>query len=87
VREVLTVAGWKSVSISDLVLDQAHPAGSAARVADVVLEFNPLLVEGLRNHPDRHAEARSAIIGALQPLERDGIVHLQAHGQVVTAHA
>jgi len=51
------------------------------------MEFNPLLVEGLRNHPDRRGAARTAIIDALKPLERDGVVHLGAHGFVVTAHA
>ena len=87
VREVLTAAGWRDVEITDLPLDPPHPAGGAEQVADIVMEFNPLLVEGLRNHPDRRGNARTAIIDALKPLERDGIVHLGAHGFIVTAHA
>ena len=87
VREVLTAAGWTAIEVTDLPLDPPHPAGTVERVADVVMEFNPLLVEGLRNHPDRHTDTRTAIIDALKPLERDGSVHLAAHGLIVTAHA
>lgn len=87
VRGVLTAGGWTAVEITHLALDPPHPAGAAESVADVVMDFNPLLVAGLRNHPDRRADARAAIIDALKPLERDGIVHLAAHGLIVTAHA
>jgi hypothetical protein len=86
-REVLTAAGWTAVEIADLPLDPPHPAGGAERVADVVMDFNPLLVEGLRHNPDRRDDTRTAIIDALKPLERDGMVHLGAHGLIVTAHA
>jgi SAM-dependent methyltransferase len=86
VREVLTAAGWTAIEITELALDPPHPAGGAERVADVVMEFNPLLVEGLRNHPVRRGDTRTAIIDALEPLERNGIVHLEAHGLIVTAH-
>jgi SAM-dependent methyltransferase len=87
VRDVLTTAGWTAVKIADVQLDPPHPAGSADAVADVVMEFNPLLVEGLRAHPDRHSATRAAIIDALEPLERDGVVHLGADALIVTAHA
>lgn len=87
VRKVLTAAGWTAVEITDLQLDPPHPAGGAETVADVVMEFNPLLVEGLRAHPERRSDTRTAIIAALKPLERDGTVHLSAHALIVTAHA
>lgn len=86
-RDVLDAAGWTAVNITDLQLDAPHPAGGAERVADVVMEFNPLLVEGLRNHPDRHGDTRNAIVDAIKPLERDGIVHLAAQAFLVTALA
>jgi hypothetical protein len=84
-RDVLDAAGWNAVEITDLQLDPPHPAGDAEGVADVVMEFNPLLVEGLRKHPERRADTRTAIVDALKPFERDGIVHLGAHGLIVTA--
>jgi SAM-dependent methyltransferase len=87
VRDVLTAAGWTAVEINELPLDPPHPAGGAERVADVVMDFNPLLVEGLRHHPDRRGDTRTAIIEALKPLERGGVVHLRANGLVVKAHA
>lgn len=87
VRDVLTAAGWTAINVTDRALDPPHPAGGAERVADVVMDFNPLLVEGLRRQPDRRDDTRVAIIDALKPLERDGVVHLEAHGLVVTAHA
>ncbi len=87
VREVLNAAGWTAVHIADLQLDPPHPADGAERVADVVMEFNPLLVKGLRSHPDRYGDTRTAIVDAIKPLERDGIVHLGAHGLIVTANA
>jgi SAM-dependent methyltransferase len=87
VRDVLTAAGWSTVETTDLSLDPPHPAGNAEKVAEVVTDFNPLLVAGLGSHPDRRDDTRTAIIDALKPLERDGIVHLAAHALVVTAHA
>lgn len=87
VRDVLIAAGWTAVAITDLPLDPPHPAGGAERVADMVMEFNPLLVTALQERPERRADTRSAIIDALKPLERDGIVHLKAQGLIVTAHA
>lgn len=86
VRTILEAAGWTHVQITDLQLDPPHPAGSADAVADVVLEFNPLLVEGLQRHPDLRTAARAAIVDALRPFERDGIVHLGAHALIVIAH-
>lgn len=86
-RAVLTDAGWTAVQISDLALDMRQPAGDAEAVADVVMEFNPLLVEGLRAHPDRHRDTHAAIVAALKPLERDGAVYLGASALIVTAHA
>lgn len=85
VRDVLAAAGWSSVDVGELRLDPPHPAGDAERVADVAMEFNPLLAGALRRHPDRRQDARAAIVDALRPLERDGAVHLAAHGLVVTA--
>jgi hypothetical protein len=86
VCDVLAAAGWRAIQVSELSMEPPHPAGDAAAVADVVLEFNPLLVEGLRRHPDRRAATRAAIVDALQPLERDGVVHLRASALIVTAH-
>lgn len=86
-RTMLEAAGWTDVRIADLQLDPPHPAGGAGAVADVVLEFNPLLVEGLRRHPERRAATRSAIVDAVRPFERDGTVHLGAHALVVTARS
>jgi SAM-dependent methyltransferase len=87
VRAVLSAAGWTAVNIADLQLDAPHPAGDAEHVAEVVIEFNPLIVDGLRSHPDRRADTRTAIADALKPLEHDGIVALGAHGLIVTAQA
>jgi len=87
VRPILEAAGWTDVRIADLQLDAPHPAGGADAVADVVMEFNPLLVEGLRRHPDRRSTTRSAIVDAVRPFERDGTVHLGARALIVTAHS
>lgn len=84
VRRVLTAAGWTAVQAGRLELDPPHPAGGAEAVADVVMEFNPILVDGLRAHPDRRQQTRAAIVHALKPLERDGVVHLAASALVVT---
>lgn len=86
-RDVLNEAGWTAANITDLQLEAPHPAGSAERVADFAMEFNPLLVAGLRHQPDRHRDTRAAIVDAIKSHERDGIVHLAAHGLIVTAHA
>lgn len=87
VRPILEEAGWSEVRITDLRLDPPHPAGDAAAVADVVMEFNPLLVEGLRRRPDLYTATRSAIVEAVRPFERDGTVHLGAHAHIVTARS
>ena len=86
VAQVLDVAGWTDIQIEDLTIDQPHPAGDAASVARVVVEFSPPIVEGLLRHPERADDAHAAITDALRPLERDGVVHLQARALVVTAH-
>lgn len=85
VRPILEAAGWTDVRITDLQLDAPHPAGGADAVADVVMEFNPLLVEGLRRHPDLRATTRAAIVDAVLPFERNGTVHLGAQALIVTA--
>lgn len=87
VRRVLTEAGWTAVEVTKLELDPPHPAGGAARVADVAMEFNPLIVAGLRAHPDRAPDRHAAIVEALKPLERGGVVHLAASALLDTAHA
>ena len=87
VRGILAAAGWTDVEVDELAMEPPHPAGDAAAVADVVMDFNPLLVEGLRRQPARRADVREAIIDALRPCERDGVVHLGAHALVVTARA
>lgn len=87
VRPILEAAGWTDVRITDLRLDSPHPAGGAEGVADVAMEFNPLLVEGLRRHPERRATTRSAIVEAVRPFERGGTVHLGAHALIVTARS
>lgn len=87
IGDVLSQAGWTDVLVDDLTIDQAHPAGDAAAVARVVVEFSPPIVEGLLRYPDRREAALDAIAEALRPLERDGVVHLQASARIVTAHA
>jgi SAM-dependent methyltransferase len=86
VRAVLGAAGWVDVHVDTLTIDQPHPAGDAAAVADIVIEFNPPIAERLLLAPERTDETRSAIADALRPLERDGIVHIQASALIVTAH-
>ena len=86
IRDVLGTAGWADVRIETLTIDQAHPAGDAASVADVVVEFSPPIVENLIRCPERADDARAAIADALRPLERDGIVHLRASALIVTAN-
>jgi SAM-dependent methyltransferase len=85
VVDVLGRAGWADVLVDELSIVQAHPAGDAAAVARVVVEFSPPVVQGLRRHPERIGVARDAITDALRPLERDGVVHLEASALVVTA--
>lgn len=87
ILDVLGDAGWTDVLVEDLSIVEPHPAGDAAAVARVIVEFSPPIVEGLRREPDRIDDARDAITEALRPLEHDGIVHLQASALVVTAHA
>ncbi len=87
IERVLTGAGWSPIAINELALDPPHPAGDAEAVADVSLEFNPLLVAALRRSPAKRSEARDAIVGALRPFERDGVVHLGAKALIVTATA
>jgi SAM-dependent methyltransferase len=87
IAEVLGRGGWTDIAVQPLTIDQPHPAGDANAVARVVVEFSPPIVQGLRQKPERIDDVRAAIAGALRPLERDGIVHLQACALVVTAHA
>jgi SAM-dependent methyltransferase len=87
IGDVLGQAGWTDVLVEELTIVQAHPAGDAASVAGFVAEFSPPIVEGLAQHPERRGEALHAITDALLPLERDGVVHLQASARIVTAHA
>lgn len=87
ITSVLERGGWTDIRIEPLTLQQPHPAGSADAVARVVVEFSPPIVQGLRQQPERLGEARKAITDALRPLERDGIVHLQASALIVTAKA
>jgi hypothetical protein len=87
ILEVLGRGGWTDIAVQPLTIDQPHPAGDAEAVARVVVEFSPPIVQGLRRKPERIHDARAAITDALRPLERDGIVHLQASALVVTAHA
>lgn len=87
VRAILEAAGWTDLRITELQLDPPHPAGGADAVADVVMEFNPLLVDGLRRHPDLYATTRSAIVDAVRPFERNGTVHLGAQALIVTARS
>lgn len=87
ILDVLGLAGWTDVVLDELTIVAPHPAGDAAAVARVVVEFSPPIAEGLRRHPERIDDARDAIADALRPLERDGVVYLQASALVVTAHA
>ena len=87
VRDVLGAAGWADVEVDELTIDQPHPAGDASAVARVVVEFSPPIVQALARHPERVDETLTAIADVLRPLERDGVVHLQASALIVTAHA
>jgi SAM-dependent methyltransferase len=87
VRPILEAAGWTDVQVTDLVLEPPHPAGGADAVAEMVMEFNPLLVDGLQRRPDLREATRAAIVEAVRPFERDGIVHLGAHALIVTARS
>lgn len=87
VRDVLAAAGWADVGVEELTIDQPHPAGDASSVARVVVEFSPPIVQGLAGHPERVDDTLRAIADAMRPLERDGVVHLQASALIVTAHA
>jgi SAM-dependent methyltransferase len=85
IRDVLTTAGWDQIEVRELALDPPHPAGDAEAVADMTLEFNPLLVQGLQREPTKRAAVREAIVAALLPLERTSVVHLGASALIVTA--
>jgi SAM-dependent methyltransferase len=87
IHDVLATARWAEIEVRVLTLDHPHPAGDAEAVADMALEFNPLLLQGVRRQPAKRAPARAAIIQALSPFERDGVVHLPANGLIVTATA
>lgn len=87
VRPILEAAGWTDVRVTDLRLDPPHPAGGADAVADMAMEFNPLLIEGLRQQPHLRSAARAAIVEAVRPFERDGTVHLGAHALIVSARS
>ena len=81
------LVGWADTAVEELTIDQPHPAGDAAAVARVVVEFSPPIADRLLRRPERADAAKAAIADALRPLERDGIVHLQASALIVTAHA
>lgn len=87
IQDVLTAAGWAEVEVIGLTLDPPHPAGGSEAVADMALEFNPLIVRALRRDPAKRAAARAAIVEALRPFERDGTVELRASGLIATATA
>jgi SAM-dependent methyltransferase len=87
VRQILEAAGWTDVQVADLALDPPHPAGGAEGVAEMAVEFNPLLVAGLQLRPDLRGSTCAAIAEAVRPFERDGVVHLRAHAQIVTARS
>lgn len=87
IEDVLGRAGWREVDVDKLSIVQPHPAGDAAAVARVVVEFSPPIVDRLRQQHEQLDEVIEAIAEALGPFERDGIVHLQASAHIVTAHA
>jgi SAM-dependent methyltransferase len=87
VRPILEAAGWTDVQVTDLVFDPPHPAGDADAVAEMVMDFNPLLADGLQRRPDLRDATRAAIVEAVRPFERDGTVHLGAHALIVTARS
>lgn len=83
--DIVRAAGWQEVRVDELTAVVPHPAGDADAVAESAMTFNPLLAEGLRQHPDRRIAARAAIVDALRPFEREGIVHLAADVRIVRA--
>lgn len=85
IGDTLTRAGWRQIDVDELTLDAPHPAGDADAVADMTLEFNPLLVQGLQAQPAKRALVREAIVDAVRPFEKDRVVHLRATALIVTA--
>lgn len=85
IRDTLTRAGWRQIDVDELALDSPHPAGDAEAVADMTMEFNPLLVQGLQAQPAKRALVRDAIVDAVRPFEKDRVVHLRATALIVTA--
>jgi SAM-dependent methyltransferase len=85
IDDTLTRAGWRQIDVDELTLDLPHPAGDAEAVADMAMEFNPLLVQGLRAQPAKRALVREAIVDTVRPFEKDRVVHLRATALIVTA--
>ena len=85
IEELLTSAGWTDVEMGELDLDQPHPAGDAEAVAEMALDFNPMLVQAVHGDITRRDAAHAAIVEALRPFERDGVVHLRSSARIVTA--
>lgn len=87
VHDVLTGAGWSHIECTRLAMESPHPAGDARAVAEVAVEFNPVLAGALRRNPTKLPDAREAITSALRSFERDGVVHLGSSAFIVTASA
>jgi SAM-dependent methyltransferase len=87
IRDLLASAGWRQIEVNNLTLDPPHPAGDAHAVAEMAMEFNPLLVQGLQREPAKRAALRDALVTALLPHEHKDVVHLRASALIVTACA
>jgi SAM-dependent methyltransferase len=85
IRSVLGEAGWATVEVADLSVEQPFPAGDARGCAEVMSQLNPVLAGGLREAPDRGPDLLDAVTDALREYERDGEVVLPAAAWIVHA--
>lgn len=87
VKDLLSASGWTDVRVAELDLDQPHPEGGAEAVAEMALDFNPMLVQAVRKDESKRDAAHAAIVEALRPFEREGVVNLRSSARIVTATA
>ena len=87
VEEVLGAAGWNDLTVGELTVEQPHPAGDAAQVAEVLVSNIPPLAAAAADRPEIADELRAAVADALRPHEREGEVHLSASALIVSARA
>lgn len=87
IHQVLSDSGWADVVVEELTLEEPHPAGSAEKVAALVVGQAPPLAMGIAEHPDRAAEVIDLVADAFRPFERDGSVVVAGSVNIVSATA